>query len=208
MSSLTFFNVFDDFFQQWQTCQKTNLQLFGIRDAILLRADEVEQNFAGAVQLVKLLQPYVVLDFALGMVCFVPTSEEVEVRLRRVMLQCWRSNNITVDGLEVVRLTTQANALSHAWDLILGTDWRRSTVGRRLHTFMRLAKFGTGFLTLCAMKSTVAIRLPLELGNHGFGRSEHPLQELPVVQSVKLHSVVQLADFAWINTLSIHELIE
>jgi hypothetical protein len=87
--SLTFLNVFDNLLQQWQTGQKTDLQLLGIRDAILLRADEVEQNLAGAVQLVKLLQPYVVFDFALRVICFVPASEEIEVRLRRVMLQRW-----------------------------------------------------------------------------------------------------------------------
>jgi hypothetical protein len=83
---LTFFNVFDDLLQKWQTCQKTNLQLLSIRDTIFLRADEVKQNLARAIQLVKLLQPYVVFDLALRMICFVPTSEEIKVRLRRVML--------------------------------------------------------------------------------------------------------------------------
>jgi hypothetical protein len=201
--SLTFFNVFDNFLQQWQTGQKTNLQLFGIGDAILLRADEVKQNLTGAVQLVKLLQPHVVFDFALGVICFVPTSEEVEVRLRWVMLQCWRSNDITVDCLKVIRLTTQANTLSHARHLILGSRRRR-----RLNTLMRLAEFSSGFLALGAMKSAVAMRLALKLGNHSLGWSEHPLQELPVVQSVEFHGVVQLADLTGINALSIHELVE
>ena len=208
MVSLTFFNVFDDFLQQWQTCQKTNLQLLCIRDAVFLGTNEVKQNLARAVQLVKLLQPYVVLDFALWVVCFVPTGEEVEVRLRRVMLQCWRRNNITVDGLKVIRLTTQTDTLSHARDLILSSGRGRGAVGRRLNTFMRLAELGAGFLALRAMERAVAMRLALKLGNHGLGWSEHPLQELPVVQSVELHGVVKLADFARIDALSIHELVE
>ena len=142
------------------------------------------------------------------MVCFVPTGEEVEVRLRRVVLQCWRRNNITVDGYKVIRLATQTNTLSHAWDLILSSGRGRSAVGRRLNAFMRLAELGAGFLALRAMESAVTMRLALKLGNHGLGWSEHPLQELPVVQSVELHGVVKLADFAGIDALSIHELVE
>ena len=73
---------------------------------------------------------------------------------------------------------------------------------------MRLTEFSTGFLALRAMESAVAIRLALKLGNHGLGWSEYPLQELPVVQSVELTGVVKLADFARIDALSIHELVE
>lgn len=44
--NFTFFDILHNFLQEWKTGQKTDLELLRIGNAILLRADEVEEDLA------------------------------------------------------------------------------------------------------------------------------------------------------------------
>ena len=71
---LHFFEVGDDFFEEGEGGEEADFELFAVRDAVFLRADEVEEDFGEAVEFAELGQAFVLFG-----PCGAVAVEELEV---------------------------------------------------------------------------------------------------------------------------------